>query len=57
MHKDIYDEDEQDSSVTRSDGKFRRLFKKAGLKIVATEQQRGMPKELFPVRIYALKPE
>ncbi|CAO2657291.1 Nn.00g034170.m01.CDS01 [Neocucurbitaria sp. VM-36] len=54
-HKDIYDE--EDSSVTRSDDKFRRLFKEAGLKIVATEQQRGMPKELFPVRIYALRPE
>jgi protein N-terminal methyltransferase len=54
-NKDIYDE--EDSSVTRSDDKFRRLFAEAGLKIVATEQQRGMPKELFPVRIYALKPE
>ncbi|OAL56749.1 hypothetical protein IQ07DRAFT_582054 [Pyrenochaeta sp. DS3sAY3a] len=54
-HKDIYDE--EDSSVTRSDDKFRRLFSEAGLKIVATEQQRGMPKELFPVRVYALKPE
>jgi protein N-terminal methyltransferase len=54
-HKDIYDE--EDSSVTRSDDKFRRVFQQAGLKIVATEQQRGMPKELFPVRIYALKPE
>ncbi|KAH7078998.1 alpha-N-methyltransferase NTM1 [Paraphoma chrysanthemicola] len=54
-HKDIYDE--EDSSVTRSDDKFRRLFKEARLKIVATEQQRGMPKELYPVRIYALKPE
>jgi protein N-terminal methyltransferase len=53
--KDIYDE--EDSSVTRSDDKFRRLFQQAGLKIVATEQQRGMPKELFPVRIYALRPE
>lgn len=54
-HRDIYDE--EDSSVTRSDDKFRKLFKNAGLKIVATEQQRGMPKELYPVRIYALKPE
>ncbi|KAF2032197.1 hypothetical protein EK21DRAFT_61324 [Setomelanomma holmii] len=53
--RDIYDE--EDSSVTRSDDKFRGLFKDAGLKIVATEQQRGMPKELYPVRIYALKPE
>jgi protein N-terminal methyltransferase len=54
-HKDIYDE--EDSSVTRSDDKFRRLFMEAGLKIVATEQQRGMPRELFPVRVYALRPE
>lgn len=54
-HKDIYDE--EDSSVTRSDEKFRKLFKDAKLRIVATELQRGMPKELYPVRIYALKPE
>jgi protein N-terminal methyltransferase len=52
-HKDIYDE--EDSSVTRSDDTFRRLFETAGLKLVATEQQRGMPKELFPVRMYALR--
>jgi protein N-terminal methyltransferase len=55
QRKDIYDE--EDSSVTRSDDNFRRLFGEAGLKTVATEQQRGMPKELFPVRIYALRPE
>lgn len=55
FHRDIYDE--EDSSVTRSDDKFRRLFQEAGLKIMATEQQKGMPKELYPVRIYALKPE
>ncbi|KAF2856757.1 hypothetical protein T440DRAFT_462983 [Plenodomus tracheiphilus IPT5] len=54
-HKDIYDE--EDSSVTRSDDKFRRLFQEAGLKILATELQRGMPKDLFPVRVYALRPE
>jgi protein N-terminal methyltransferase len=54
-HKDIYDD--EDSSVTRSDAKFRVLFQQAGLKIIATEQQRGMPKELFPVRMYALRPE
>lgn len=54
-HKDIYDD--EDSSVTRSDAKFRMLFQQAGLKIVATEQQKGMPKELFPVRMYALRPE
>jgi protein N-terminal methyltransferase len=51
--KDIFDP--ADSSVTRSDGKFRELFEKVGFKIVATEVQRGLPKELFPVRTYALQ--
>jgi protein N-terminal methyltransferase len=54
-HGDIYDE--VDSSVTRSDEKFRTLFGEAGLKIVATDVQRGFPKDLFSVRMYALRPE
>jgi protein N-terminal methyltransferase len=53
--EDVYDE--TDSSVTRTDEKFRVLFKEAGLKIVATELQRGFPKDLYPVRIYAAQPE
>lgn len=51
---DIYDD--TDSSVTRTDEKFRALFERAGLKIVSTELQRGFPKELYPVRVYALRP-
>jgi len=51
--KDIFDP--ADSSVTRSDRKFRALFEQVGFKLVATEVQRGMPKELFPVRTYALQ--
>ncbi|CDR41683.1 CYFA0S07e05006g1_1 [Cyberlindnera fabianii] len=53
--QDIFDE--EDSSVTRSDESFKKLFKEAGLKLIATELQRGLPKELFKVRMYALKPE
>ncbi|KAL5117742.1 hypothetical protein ACEQ8H_004352 [Pleosporales sp. CAS-2024a] len=49
--------DKTDSTVTRSDDTYRLLFKRAGLKVVATELQRGMPKGLFPIRIYALRPE
>ncbi|ROW12741.1 hypothetical protein VMCG_00668 [Cytospora schulzeri] len=49
--------DDQDSSVTRTDQKFQDIFKTAGLKLVKAETQRGFPKELFPVRIYALKPQ
>lgn len=49
--------DETDSSVTRSNASFQKLFKKAGLKLIATELQRGLPKELYAVRMYALKQE
>ncbi|KAH7321489.1 alpha-N-methyltransferase NTM1 [Rhexocercosporidium sp. MPI-PUGE-AT-0058] len=48
--------DELDSSVTRCDQKFRDIFEKVGLKIKKTEIQKGLPKELYPVRIYALVP-
>jgi len=53
--QDIFDA--TDSSVTRGDGSFRRIFEEAGLEVKATEVQRGMPRELFPVRAYGLRPE
>ena len=52
--EDVFDR--QDSSVTRTDQKFRQLFKEAGLRVIKTELQRGFPKGLYPVRFYALKP-
>jgi len=54
MGEDVFDE--VDSSVTRTDEKFRELFEKAGLKIKKTEIQNGLPTELYPVRMYALQP-
>jgi protein N-terminal methyltransferase len=53
--EDIFDE--TDSSVTRTDEKFRKLFKQAGFKLIASDIQKGLPKELFPVRMYCLKAE
>lgn len=55
--EDIYDE--VDSSVTRSDGKFRELFDGAGLHLIKGELQSGFPKTLglYPVKMYALKPK
>ncbi|KAL3478674.1 alpha-N-methyltransferase NTM1 [Aspergillus californicus] len=55
--KDMYDD--EDSSVTRTDEKFRALFKDAGLTVVASELQLGFPKDfkLLPVRFYALRPK
>lgn len=53
---DLYDE--TDSSVTRTDESFRRIFHAAGLQVRLTELQRGiMPSlGLYPVRMYGLRP-
>ncbi|KAI1106290.1 alpha-N-methyltransferase NTM1 [Jackrogersella minutella] len=48
--------DEVDSSVTRLDETFREIFEEAGLRIIKTELQHGFPSDLYPVRMYALKP-
>ncbi|KAI1393436.1 alpha-N-methyltransferase NTM1 [Hypoxylon trugodes] len=55
MGQDLFDE--EDSSVTRMDESFRKIFDEAGLRIVKTELQHGFPSELYPVRMYALKPK
>ena len=47
--------DEVDRTMTRTDGKFRKLFEEAGLRIVKSELQTGFPKGLLPVRFYALQ--
>ncbi|CCH46604.1 hypothetical protein BN7_6198 [Wickerhamomyces ciferrii] len=52
---DVYDD--EDSSITRSNVNFQKVFKKVGLKLISTDLQKGLPKELFKVRMYALKPE
>ena len=40
----------------RTDQKFHDLFRKAKMKVKKTEIQNGLPKELYPVRVYALVP-
>ncbi|KAI9794260.1 MAG: Alpha N-terminal protein methyltransferase 1 [Peltula sp. TS41687] len=54
--KDLFDP--EDNSVTRTDEKFRQLFNDAGLELVQTELQTGIPRSLglYPVRFYALRP-
>lgn len=54
--RDMYDD--VDSSVTRTDAKFRAIFKEAGYGLIKSEEQLGFPKSLglFPVRFYALRP-
>ncbi|KAJ3481523.1 hypothetical protein NLG97_g7804 [Lecanicillium saksenae] len=57
--EDVFDP--VDSSVTRQDETWKRLFQEAGLKLIKHEPQRGLPEtgraRLLPVMMYALKPE
>lgn len=48
--------DPEDSSKTRSDKSFRDIFTKAGWVLMASDLQKGMPRELYPIRMYALRP-
>ncbi|KNC22409.1 hypothetical protein FF38_04537 [Lucilia cuprina] len=54
LTEDIFDE--TDSSVTRTHQKFKDLFAQAGLRLLLTSVQKGLPRELYPVRLYALAP-
>ncbi|KAE8230482.1 hypothetical protein CF326_g4515 [Tilletia indica] len=47
--------DDEDHSITRSRKAYERLFEEAGMKIVKSEVQLGLPAELFEVRQWALR--
>lgn len=47
--------DDEDHSITRTSNAYERVFKEAGLIIVRTQLQLGLPEELFPVRIWCLR--
>ncbi|RXK38907.1 hypothetical protein M231_03856 [Tremella mesenterica] len=47
--------DEQDSSLTRSVGRWREVFEDAGLVVLKEEVQHGMPTGLFTVKTWALR--
>jgi protein N-terminal methyltransferase len=48
--------DKDDHSLTRSGAYYGDLFDRAGLDVVASAKQRNFPKELFEVRMWALRP-
>lgn len=48
--------DKEDSSVMRSDKYLKHLFSQAGLKVVKEGRQVDFPREIYPVRMYALRP-
>ena len=47
--------DKDDFSITRSDDHFKKLFADAGLTVAKVETQYGFPKQLYPVKMYALR--
>lgn len=53
--EDIFDD--ADSSVTRSDAKFKAIFEEANLRIVSQQLQSSFPAALYPVKMYALRPK
>ncbi|EGN96265.1 hypothetical protein SERLA73DRAFT_185919 [Serpula lacrymans var. lacrymans S7.3] len=47
--------DEQDSSLTRSDQAFKKIFRDAGLRLIKEKVQEGLPEGLYDVMMYALR--
>lgn len=47
--------DDEDHSITRTSNAYERVFRQAGLVVLRTQLQLGLPEELFPVRMWALK--
>ena len=47
--------DKDDNSVMRSDAHFEEIFELAGLEVLKHTYQKGFPKELYKISIYALK--
>ncbi|KAJ4901669.1 methyltransferase [Raphanus sativus] len=43
--------DKEDRSITRSDPYFKQLFRRCGLHLFQTKDQKGLPRELFAVKI------
>ena len=49
------DFDDTDSSYTRPKGDLERCMLRAGLTVVDTQRQKGFPKDIYPVYMYALR--
>eukprot|EP00300_Choanocystis_sp_HF-7_P029135 c3554_g1_i1.p1 GENE.c3554_g1_i1~~c3554_g1_i1.p1 ORF type:complete len:247 (-),score=44.56 c3554_g1_i1:10-702(-) len=47
--------DREDTSITRPDSHFRKLFQQAGFEVESTRLAKNMPEGLFPIRIYVLR--
>eukprot|EP00405_Crypthecodinium_cohnii_P043196 CAMPEP_0206584734 /NCGR_PEP_ID=MMETSP0325_2-20121206/35935_1 /ASSEMBLY_ACC=CAM_ASM_000347 /TAXON_ID=2866 /ORGANISM="Crypthecodinium cohnii, Strain Seligo" /LENGTH=298 /DNA_ID=CAMNT_0054092021 /DNA_START=34 /DNA_END=926 /DNA_ORIENTATION=- len=48
--------DREDNSISRTDGQYKAVFERAGLRVLHEMVQTCWPTHLIPVRMYALKP-
>lgn len=53
---DTKDIDTEDSSVTRPYMELTSIFKEAGLVCIKEVKQNGMPRGLYPIYMFALRP-
>ena len=51
------EKDEEDSSVTRPDSHLKFIFEKSDLELIRDLPQQKFPKDLYPVKMYALRPK
>eukprot|EP00096_Caligus_rogercresseyi_P003800 TRINITY_DN1745_c0_g1_i1.p1 TRINITY_DN1745_c0_g1~~TRINITY_DN1745_c0_g1_i1.p1 ORF type:complete len:229 (-),score=47.87 TRINITY_DN1745_c0_g1_i1:2-688(-) len=49
--------DQEDGSITRPEEELLSIFQKAGLVLIKEMTQRLFPKELYPVKMFALRPK
>lgn len=54
-YKKGYALDEEDNGLTRSDARYREIFKQAGMKLVCAVRQANWPKDLYPIYMYVLQ--
>lgn len=55
VHESSFYVDKDDNSVVRSDDLFQEIFEKAGFTVVKHIYQKGFPKELYRISLYALR--
>jgi len=54
ISRDGWVADNEDFSITRTEEQYKSIFRAAGLKVAYEKLQLGFPKQLFPVKMFAL---
>lgn len=54
---EVVEKDEEDSSVTRPDMLLKTIFTRSNFELLMDLRQQKFPKDLYPVKMYALRPK